>query len=201
MIEKMIDIITQMISDRNDKIQETIPTDINLNIPNVFYAKENCIIIALTSIAKKQVIEQLKLTKKNKDIEEEQDIFKEFVANHKKYLNYIFIFDEITAADNKLLTTFDKTLNKINGLLSVFLSNDLHFNPTKHELVDKHTKLNKDEVNDLMKHYNIKSKTSLPIMLKTDPIAKWSGIKTGDIVKIDRYNPNSGLIYYYRACV
>ena len=52
-----------------------------------------------------------------------------------------------------------------------------------------------------MTHYNIKSKTSLPIMLKTDPIAKWLGIKTGDIVKIDRYNPNSGLTYYYRACV
>lgn len=199
MIEKMIDVITQMINDRNDKIEQPIPTDINLNIPNIFYAEKNCIIIALTSAAKKAVIDQLKVTKKNK--EEEGDIFKEFVTNHNKYLNYIFVFEEITPSDNKLLTFFDKTLNKIDGLLSVFLYSELHFNPTRHELVDKHTKLSKEEVKELMMNYNIKSKTSLPIMLKTDPISKWLGIKTGDVVKIDRYNPNSGLTYYYRACV
>lgn len=199
MIEKMINIVMQMINDRNDIMQETIPTDINEYNKHVFYAKQNCIIIALSNTAKKQVIEQLKVTKKNK--EEEEDIFKEFVANHNKYLNYIFIFEEITAADNKLLTVFDKKLNKIDGILSVFLFSELHFNPTKHELVDKHTKMTKDEINTLMTNYNIKSKTNLPIMLKTDPIAKWLGIKTGDVVKIDRYNPNSGLSYYYRACV
>jgi len=199
MVDKMINIVTQMINDRNDTINEPITSDIKLNVPNIFYAEHNCIIIALTSFAKKIVIDQLKITKKNK--EEEEDIFKEFVTNHNKYLNYIFVFDEITPSDNKLLTVFDKTLNKIDGLLSVFLYSDLHFNPTRHELVDKHTKLTKDEAKQLMAHYNIKSKTSLPIMLKTDPVAKWLGIKTGDVVKIDRFNPNSGLSYYYRACV
>ena len=35
----------------------------------------------------------------------------------------------------------------------------------------------------------------------TDIIAKWLGLKQGDIVKIDRYNPNSGVYYYYRCCI
>ena len=39
------------------------------------------------------------------------------------------------------------------------------------------------------------------ILKNSDPIAKWLGLKSGDIVEIDRYNPNSGLTKYYRACV
>ena len=89
----------------------------------------------------------------------------------------------------------------MDGLLSVFMFADLHFNPTKHYLVDKHTKLTKEEIKVLMTKYSIKTKIALPIILKSDPIAKWLGIRPGDIVKIDRYNPNSGLIDYYRSCV
>ena len=47
--------------------------------------------------------------------------------------------------------------------LSVFLYSDLHFNPTKHCLVDKHIKLTESEITELMTKYNIKSKTQLPI--------------------------------------
>ena len=53
-----------------------------------------------------------------------------------------------------------------------------------------------------MSKYNIKSKSSLPLILKnSDPIAKWLGLKQGDIVKIIRNNKNSGIYYYYRCCI
>ena len=66
MLEKVINNVMQLIEDRNDTIEEHIPTNLNLNNPNIFYAKQNCIIIALRSVAKKVVIEQLKITKKKK---------------------------------------------------------------------------------------------------------------------------------------
>ena len=52
-----------------------------------------------------------------------------------------------------------------------------------------------------MNKYLIKSKLQMPIILKTDVIAKWHGLKQGDIVEIIRYNENSGKSYYYRCCI
>lgn len=202
----MLDNLKEMLIDRND----TADNFVNINIddftkttPVIIYEKNTCVIIALSSAAKKVIIDQLKPipNKKLKETDEEIDVFKEFFSNHNSYFNYIVVFEELTTTDNKLLIKFDKILNKMDGLLSVFMFADLHFNPTKHCLVDKHTKLTKEEVKDLMTKYNIKTKTALPIILKSDPIAKWLGIRPGDIVKIDRYNPNSGLINYYRACI
>jgi DNA-directed RNA polymerase subunit H (RpoH/RPB5) len=204
-IPLMLNNLSEMLEDRNDFPIDTlknITTDeFYGNEPVIVYSTNICVIIALNQESKKNVIAKLKPDKKVNKTTEEIDVFKEFVLEHNKYINYIAVFDELTTADNKLLVTFDKTLNKIDGLLSVFMFSDLHFNPTRHHLVDKHTKLTKDEIKDLMTHYNIKFKTQLPIILKSDPISKWLGIRPGDIVKIDRYNPNSGLTYYYRACV
>jgi DNA-directed RNA polymerase subunit H (RpoH/RPB5) len=202
MIAAMLNNVKEMLIDRNDNIDNltTINTD-DLNNPIVLYSENTCIIIALTSNAKKSIIDQLKQNKKTKDTDEEVDVFKEFVDTYNKYINYIVIFDELTSADNKLLINFDKTLNKIDGLLSFFLYSDLHYNPTRHHLVDKHTKLTREEGKTLMTQYNIKSKLALPIILKSDPISRWLGIRPGDIVRIDRYNLNSGLTHYYRSCV
>jgi len=204
-IPLMLNNLSEMLEDRNDfpieKLKNITTDEFYGNEPVIVYSTNICVIIALNQESKKNVIAKLKPDKKVNKTTEEIDVFKEFVLEHKKYTNYIVVFDELTTADNKLLVTFDKTLNKIDGLLSVFMFSDLHFNPTRHHLVDKHTKLTKDEIKTLMTHYNIKSKTQLPIILKSDPISKWLGIRPGDIVKIDRYNPNSGLTYYYRACV
>lgn len=204
-IPLMLNNLSEMLEDRNDfpieKLKNITTDDFYGNEPVIVYSTKTCVIIALNQESKKNVIAKLKPDKKVNKTTEEIDVFKEFVLEHNKYINYIVVFEELTTADSKLLVTFDKTLNKIDGLLSVFMFSDLHFNPTRHHLVDKHTKLTKDEIKTLMTHYNIKSKTQLPIILKSDPISKWLGIRPGDIVKIDRYNPNSGLTYYYRACV
>ena len=53
----------------------------------------------------------------------------------------------------------------------------------------------------MMDKYLIKGKSQIPFILHSDAISKWMGLKQGDVVKIDRYNENSGLSYYYRVCV
>lgn len=213
--------IKEMLHYRNDNIDKFKEDIKNFNITHInepieLYTDKTCVIFLLTKLAKKVIIDQLKPVKKSKKKDEEneeeeisdtntvKEHHKQFVASHNNFLNYILIFNEneITSADKKLLILFDKILQQAGGLLSVFIDSELYYNPTKHELVDKHRKLTQDEIKALMSKYNIKSKSSLPLILKnSDPIAKWLGLKSGDIVEIDRYNPNSGLTKYYRACV
>lgn len=87
------------------------------------------------------------------------------------------------------------------GFIQIFLMQELMYNPTKHELVPKHEKMNDEEVKILMDNLKLKAKTQLPLILKTDIIARWLGIQQGDVVRITRYSPTSGKSYYYRYCI
>ncbi len=69
-----------------------------------------------------------------------------------------------------------------------------------HILQPKHFKLNKKESDDLLEDLNI-SKSQLPKILSTDP-ALPEGCEIGDIIKIERKEPESeNVFYYYRAVV
>jgi DNA-directed RNA polymerase subunit H (RpoH/RPB5) len=87
------------------------------------------------------------------------------------------------------------------GFIQIFLMQELMYNPTKHELVPKHEKMNNEDVKVLMENLKLKAKTQLPFIQKTDVIARWLGIQSGDVVKITRYSPTSGKSYYYRCCI
>ena len=71
----------------------------------------------------------------------------------------------------------------------------------KHQYVPPHRKLSNDEAKMIMDAYNVKNKLQMPIILHTDRIAKWIGLKQGELVEITRYNENSGKSYYYRCCI
>jgi len=86
-------------------------------------------------------------------------------------------------------------------MLQYFQINQLLFNPTKHKLVPKHRKLTTEEANAIMEKYMIKNKLQMPMILHNDVIAKWLGLKQGEIVEITRYNENSGKSFYYRCCI
>ena len=49
-----------------------------------------------------------------------------------------------------------------------------------------------------MKSIDIKSVSQLPIIKKTDPVAKFLGMKRGDICKIYRVSETAGKTIYYR---
>jgi DNA-directed RNA polymerase subunit H (RpoH/RPB5) len=87
------------------------------------------------------------------------------------------------------------------GFIQIFLVKELMYNPTKHELVPKHDKLNKDEEKALIENLQLKSKVQLPFIQRTDVIARWLGLQHGDIVRITRYSETSGEYYFYRCCL
>jgi DNA-directed RNA polymerase subunit H (RpoH/RPB5) len=117
--------------------------------------------------------------------------------------NIILIFgnDILTTPTVTQLNLIDKVLQKKKGMLQFFQLNELQFNPTKHHLVPPHRKLSQDESTEIMTKYLIKSKLQMPLIPKTDVIAKWLGLKQGEFVEIIRHNENSGKSYYYRCCI
>jgi DNA-directed RNA polymerase subunit H (RpoH/RPB5) len=178
--------------DRQEFYNETMPIYFNTN--------NTTIIFALTKKLRQDIIEELKKNKTNIDI-----LIKDEKPDNKyngKY-NIILIFgnDILTTPTVTQLNLIDKVLQKKKGMLQFFQLNELQFNPTKHQLVPPHRKLTQDDATAVMNRYLIKSKLQMPIIPKTDVIAKWHGLKQGDIVEIIRYNENSGKSYYYRCCI
>lgn len=70
----------------------------------------------------------------------------------------------------------------------------------KHVLVPQHEVLKEEEVEKLLKAYNI-SKESLPRIIVDDPVVKAIGAKEGDVIKIIRNSPTAGKSVVYRLVV
>lgn len=126
------------------------------------------------------------------------------LAKYKGYKNFILVLGEQppSATLNKLIA-IDKglNLNGIGGALQVFYTKELLYNPMKHILVPPHEKLSDSDAKKIMESYMVKQKTQMPIISRNDIIARWLGLRQGDIVQITRYNETSGTYYYYRCCV
>ena len=105
-------------------------------------------------------------------------------------INIVLIMKNRTTTSNKDLV--DRTKN-----VEIFCQDYLVLNPTKHFLVPKHSILSKEEETQVLKKYGC-TKAQLPKLPHTDPIAKYYGMKPGDICKIVRNNASSGQHIYYR---
>ena len=94
-------------------------------------------------------------------------------------------------------------LKEINNLknIQVFDIRELQYNVTKHILVPKHELVDEDEVKSIVEGYALKSKFQLPHILKTDPVSRYLGLKSGDVVKITRVSPTAGEYIIYRCCL
>lgn len=137
------------------------------------------------------------LMKEFKEYEDPKDFI-----DHYKTKNFIIILSEPPSpATSSSLLKRDKELSTVGGMLQVFLMKELMYNPSKHTLVPNHEKMSDADAKALMDKLMIKSKAQLPAIHKTDIMARWLGLRHGDIVKITRYNDTSGEYYYYRCCV
>ena len=159
---------------------------------------DTSVIYALTKKLRKTIIDELK-----EKIKDSNTNIQDFISKYGSKNNIILIFnnESISTAVKALLNKYDKLFQKNGGQLQYFTLRQLMFNPTKHEYVPIHTKLTEEEVKEFMKEYMTRTKIHMHVILQSDPIAKWIGLKHGDIVKINRYNENSGESFSYRSCI
>jgi DNA-directed RNA polymerase subunit H (RpoH/RPB5) len=127
--------------------------------------------------------------------------FKPFVETGDFTLYVVVSAEKLTTNNLKSINEFEKK-SEVPINMQFFELREMLFNITKHVLVPKHEVIKDEaEIAALVEAYNVKGRHHFPIILKSDPIAKYYGMKSGQLVKITRVSPSAGDYFIYRCCV
>lgn len=113
----------------------------------------------------------------------------------KHFSHALFIYQtSVTTAAQRLIPSVAP------AVIETFQESDLVVNITKHVLVPKHVVLNDGEKKELLERYRLKE-SQLPRIQSLDPVARYHGLRRGQVVKIIRRSETSGRYASYRICL
>lgn len=124
----------------------------------------------------------------------------------------------LNEGDTFIIVTKDRNVGKASGqdtiiesqltalfnehkvFVQMFWIDKLITNILDHEIVPEHNVITFEEKEKLIEKYKISSYNQLPLILKTDPVAMFLGMKRGDVCKITAPSETSGEYISYRYC-
>lgn len=111
---------------------------------------------------------------------------------------FVIIKDDI----NETLLNELKHIWETDGIFIVIQNiKRLQFNILDHTLVPPHRVMHENEVNEIMKKYNITDKNQFPEISRFDPVSQVIGLRPGQVCEIIRPSKTAIVSKYYRVCV
>ena len=120
--------------------------------------------------------------------------FAQHVSQHKFYTGILVTQASITPAALKIIPVV------LPSIIETFQEQDLLVNITHHELVPTHELLSAEQKVELLKRYRLKE-SQLPRIQVGDPVAKYLGLRKGQVVKIIRRSETAGRYASYRWAI
>jgi DNA-directed RNA polymerase subunit H (RpoH/RPB5) len=134
-------------------------------------------------------------------------------ANIQEMIDDLFNLEEILTKDDTLFIVSKDEMNEtiINELKHIWEKDRifivienikrLQYNILNHTLVPEHTIVSDEQVDEVMKKYNIKNKNEFPDISRFDPVARVIGMRPGNVCKIIRPSKTAITTDYYRVCI
>ncbi|KAL8942932.1 MAG: hypothetical protein Q9211_001182 [Gyalolechia sp. 1 TL-2023] len=120
--------------------------------------------------------------------------FAHHIDEHKFHTGIMITQSPVTTAATKIMSA-------ITGhVIETFQESDLLVNITHHELVPKHILMSAEEKKQLLERYRLKE-SQLPRIQTNDPMAKYLGLRRGQVVKIIRKSETAGRYASYRWAI
>ena len=125
---------------------------------------------------------------------------------------------DLDEGDSFILVTKDRSVGKATGqdaiiesqlealynehkvFVQMFRIDKLVTNIMEHEIVPDHEIISQTEKETLLEKFSITSYNQLPLILKTDPVAMFLGMRRGDVCKIVSPSETSGEYVSFRYC-
>ena len=183
--------ILEMITDRGYIIPQT--ENISFDEFIVKYNNKNLDIYVNDDVLNRKIYVYFHNESKNYSKNDLKSIMQKLINQYQDNdINLILLLrDKENSAISKELT------KDVYKNVEIFLKKNMIFNITHHVYVPKHIILSKEEEKEVLEKYNT-TKGKLPKIPKTDPIAKYYGMKSDQICKIIRKSPEVGEYVYYR---
>jgi len=188
--EELIKLFDKHKMDKMEASSSLGPLDISLKTPE-----------GLKVIVKYRLDEKFK--KSDKLHEQINEIFKKNKLHPETdcliMMNIKRIYLKPGEKDNTVQTFVNKCLAE-KKFVQFFGLENFMFNISKHIFVPRHIILKSNEVRGMLTFYNTKLE-HIPVIKREDQMAKYIGLRPGQVVKINSYNASTGISETYRRCV